>query len=71
MVMREGIQDVERMAKHYNTVDGDFLRRHQDLSLTRKLGERGRYARVFSNLYRKLTIAQNWFENGHLLTYFL
>ena len=29
MVMREGIQDVERMTKHYNTVDGDFLRRHQ------------------------------------------
>jgi len=30
LVMREGIQDVQRMAKHYNTVDGDFLRRHQN-----------------------------------------
>ena len=29
MVMREGIQDVRPMTKRYNTVDGDFLRRHQ------------------------------------------
>ena len=29
MVMREGIQDVQRITKDYNTVDGDFLRRHQ------------------------------------------
>ena len=59
MGMREGIQDVERMAKRYNTVDGDFLRRHQDLSLTRKLGKGRHYARVFLNLYRKFTIAQH------------
>ncbi len=29
MVMREGIQDVQRITKDYNTVDGDFLQRHQ------------------------------------------
>ena len=29
--MREGIQDVQRIAKHYNTVDGNFLQHHQNL----------------------------------------
>jgi len=29
LVMREGIQDVQRITKRYNTVDGDFLRCHQ------------------------------------------
>ncbi len=28
--MREGIQDVTRMTKRYNTVYEDFLRRHQE-----------------------------------------
>ena len=27
--MREDIQDVKRMTKRYNTVDGEFLRRNQ------------------------------------------
>ncbi len=27
--MSEGIQDVQRITKHYNTGDGDFLLSHQ------------------------------------------